>query len=361
MKLSIIIPVYRAEDTLERCIGSILQQSFTSYELILVDDGSPDACPLLCDEYAGKDSHIHVIHKENGGLSDARNVGIKRAKGLYITFIDSDDAIEENSLQQLMEELYQHPDVDILEYPIMERISHPHREKLLSFAPKTYQNAIEYWLAEKGYHHTYACNKIFRRSLFQNIEFPKGKSFEDVWTIPKLIGLTEAEITTDRAMITPDKKVVPPPPLKIRVTDVGKYLYYWNPQGMTSQAKYPDLLQLYLGQRQALMKLKIAGKEKMKLQMGATEKPKLQMGATEEILLKYQSSLEDFLTQHLNVLLDLYDLSGRYEPDPPLIHAVKWLEGKTGIHSFKLKLFNILGYHSLCKINHLIHRIYRHP
>jgi hypothetical protein len=154
---------------------------------------------------------------------------------------------------------------------------------------------------------------------------------------------------------------VPPPPLKIRVTDVGKYLYYWNPHGITSQAKYPDLLQLYLGQRQALMKLEIAGKEEMKLQMEAKEETKLQMGATEEILLKYQSSLEDFLTQHLNVLLDLYDLSGRYEPDPPLIHAVKWLEGKKGIHSFKLKLFNILGYHSLCKINHLIHRIYRHP
>lgn len=344
MKLSIIIPAYRAEDTLERCIGSILQQSFTSYELILVDDGSPDACPLLCDEYARKDSRIHVIHKENGGLSDARNVGIKRAKGLYITFIDSDDAIGENSLQHLMEELYQHPDVDILEYPIMERIGHPRREKLLSFSPKTYQNAIEYWWAEKGYHHTYACNKIFRRSLFQNIEFPKGKSFEDVWTIPKLIGLTETEVT-------PDRTKIPPPPLKIRVTDVGKYLYYWNPHGITSQAKYPDLLQLYLGQRQALMKLKIAGTEEIL--------PKTP--ATEEILLKYQSSLEDFLTQHLNVLLDLYDLSGRYEPDPPLIHAVKWLEGKTGIHSFKLKLFHILGYHSLCKINHLIHRIYRRP
>lgn len=344
MKLSIIIPVYRAEDTLERCIGSILQQSFTSYELILVDDGSPDACPLLCDEFARKDSRIHVIHKENGGLSDARNVGIKRAKGLYITFIDSDDAIGENSLQHLMEELYQHPDVDILEYPIMERIGHPRREKLLSFSPKTYQNAIEYWWAEKGYHHTYACNKIFRRSLFQDIEFPKGKSFEDVWTIPKLIGLTETEVTPDRAKI-------PPPPLKIRVTDVGKYLYYWNPHGITSQAKYPDLLQLYLGQRQVLIKLERAGKEEILLKTPATE----------EILLKYQSSLEDFLTQHLNVLLDLYDLSGRYEPDPPLIHAVKWLEGKTGIHSFKLKLFHILGYHSLCKINHLIHRIYRRP
>ena len=137
MKLRFIIHVNRADGKLERCMGSILQQSFTSYELILVDDGAPVACPQLCDDYAVKDSRIHVIHKENGGLSDARNVGIKRAKGLYITFIDSDDAIGENTLQQLMEELYQHPDVDILEYPIMERIGHPRREKLLTFAPNT--------------------------------------------------------------------------------------------------------------------------------------------------------------------------------------------------------------------------------
>ena len=345
MKISVIVPVYNVENYLEKCLNSLVNQTLQEIEILVINDGSTDDSQKIIEDFQNKfPQKIKTFAKENGGLSDARNVGIKRAKGLYITFIDSDDAIGQNSLQQLMEELYQHPDVDILEYPIMERIGHPHREKLLSFAPKTYQNAIEYWLAEKGYHHTYACNKIFRRSLFQNIEFPKGKSFEDVWTIPKLIGLTETEINPDRA-------VVPPPPLKIRVTDVGKYLYYWNPHGITSQAKYPDLLQLYLGQRQALMKLEIAGKEKMKLQMGATE----------EILLKYQSSLEDFLTQHLNVLLDLYDLSGRYEPDPPLIHAVKWLEGKTGIHSFKLKLFNILGYHSLCKINHLIHRIYRHP
>ncbi len=207
-----------------------------------------------------------------------------------------------------MEELYQHPDVDILEYPIMERIGHPHREKLLSFAPKTYQNAIEYWLAEKGYHHTYACNKIFRRSLFQNIEFPKGKSFEDVWTIPKLIGLTETEITPDRA-------VVPPPPLKIRVTDVGKYLYSWNSHGMTSQAKYPRSASAVSATEAGFDEAENSGYKKEDTN-GSTEKTKLQMGATEEILLKYQSSLEDFLTQHLNVLLDLYDLSGRYEPDP---------------------------------------------
>ena len=90
MKLSIIIPVYRTQDTLERCLESILQQSFTDYEMILVDDGSDDGSPQLCDEYARKDARIRVIHKENGGLSDARNAGIRKARGEYITFVDSD-------------------------------------------------------------------------------------------------------------------------------------------------------------------------------------------------------------------------------------------------------------------------------
>lgn len=129
MKLSIIIPIYKTQDTLDRCIGSILRQSFTDYELLLVDDGSPDECPRLCDEYAQKDQRISVIHKENGGLSNARNAGIEQAKGEYITFIDSDDAIEEDTLQLLVDELEEHPYIDVLEYPIKERIGNPNREK----------------------------------------------------------------------------------------------------------------------------------------------------------------------------------------------------------------------------------------
>ena len=81
MKLSIIIPVYRTQDTLKRCLDSVLIQSFTDYEILLVDDESPDGSPQLCDEYAQKDARIKVIHKKNGGLSDARNVGIAQAKG----------------------------------------------------------------------------------------------------------------------------------------------------------------------------------------------------------------------------------------------------------------------------------------
>ena len=91
--LSIIVPVYNVEKYIERCIKSILNQSFTNFELILVDDGSPDNCGKICDEYKKKDSRIKVIHKKNGGLSDARNAGLNIATGKYIGFVDSDDII----------------------------------------------------------------------------------------------------------------------------------------------------------------------------------------------------------------------------------------------------------------------------
>lgn len=93
MKLSIVIPVYNTQNTLPRCMKSILGQTFSDYEIILVDDGSTDRSPQLCDEYARKDTRISVIHKINGGLSDARNTGIAESKGEYLTFMDSDDAI----------------------------------------------------------------------------------------------------------------------------------------------------------------------------------------------------------------------------------------------------------------------------
>ena len=100
--LSIVVPVYDVEQYLPRCIDSILKQSFTDFELILVNDGSTDNCPIICDEYADKDDRIKVIHKENGGLSDARNTGINKARGKYISFIDSDDFIVENAYEVLI-------------------------------------------------------------------------------------------------------------------------------------------------------------------------------------------------------------------------------------------------------------------
>ena len=125
MKLSIVIPVYRVERTLDRCVESVISQSFRDIQVILVDDGSPDDCPQMCDEWAERDPRIEVIHKRNGGLSDARNYGIYQATGEYITFVDSDDNLSyDHTLAQLMDLLDQHPEYDILEYPVIEHEGH---------------------------------------------------------------------------------------------------------------------------------------------------------------------------------------------------------------------------------------------
>ena len=118
MKLSVIIPVYRVESTLERCVKSIVGQSYRDLEIILVDDGSPDRCPQMCDDWAARDSRIRVIHKQNGGLSDARNAAIERATGDYLTFVDSDDFIAKDTYAPLMDILLEHNDIDMLEYPV---------------------------------------------------------------------------------------------------------------------------------------------------------------------------------------------------------------------------------------------------
>ena len=91
--ISVIVPIYNVEKYLDKCVDSIINQTYKNLEIILVDDGSPDNCPQMCDDYAKKDSRIRVVHKENGGLSDARNAGMKVATGEYVSFIDSDDYI----------------------------------------------------------------------------------------------------------------------------------------------------------------------------------------------------------------------------------------------------------------------------
>ena len=115
-EISIIIPVYNAEKYLGRCIESVLSQTYRDFELILVDDGSSDSSGQICDAYANKDARIHVIHKENGGVSSARNRGIKEALGEYIMFIDSDDSIVEHCFSFLFEERTSMPDLTIFSF-----------------------------------------------------------------------------------------------------------------------------------------------------------------------------------------------------------------------------------------------------
>lgn len=117
MKLSIIIPIYKVEDYLRKCIDSVLNQDLLSseYEIILVDDGSPDACPVICDQYAAEHDNVCIIHQKNGGLSAARNAGLRVAKGEYVCFVDSDDYWEENILGRLMMQI-DRDNLDVLRF-----------------------------------------------------------------------------------------------------------------------------------------------------------------------------------------------------------------------------------------------------
>lgn len=110
-KISIIVPIYKVENVLERCIDSLVGQTYKNIEIILVDDGSPDKCGEICDEYAKQDSRVVVIHKENGGLSSARNEGIKRTSGEYVMFVDSDDYIESTTCEKLSCYFTDYPDI----------------------------------------------------------------------------------------------------------------------------------------------------------------------------------------------------------------------------------------------------------
>lgn len=114
-KISVIVPVYKAERYLSACIDSILAQTFTDFELLLIDDGSPDASGQICDEYVGRDSRIRVFHKENGGVSSARNLGLDKAAGEWVTFVDSDDIIESSFFADLVAPLAKNPELDFIQ------------------------------------------------------------------------------------------------------------------------------------------------------------------------------------------------------------------------------------------------------
>ncbi len=217
MKLTIIIPVYKAEKTLDRCVESILSQDYSDYEIILVDDGSPDLCPEKCDAWTEHDSRIRVIHKANGGLSDARNAGIEVARGDFLTFVDSDDMIAPSTLAPLMNKIAHDESIQILEYPVSIKGKN-------MFIPHNlhYDDIQQYWIVTKAYTHTYVWNKIFRRRLFADIRFPVGRVFEDAWIYPLLLQKARSVTTTDK----------------------GCYVYTDNLQGITAKAGADDLIML---------------------------------------------------------------------------------------------------------------------
>lgn len=180
--ISIIIPVYKVEKYLEKCIESVLKQTYTNLQIILVDDGSPDNCGKICDEYAKKDSRIEVIHKANGGLSDARNVGISKAKGRYIGFVDSDDYIKEDMYEILLN-LIKKYDADVSICNLYDVIDGNEciRNKENGIREYSRLDILKEVLLDKNIQ-SYAWNKLYEKELFDEIKYPIRKKYEDIGT-----------------------------------------------------------------------------------------------------------------------------------------------------------------------------------
>ena len=229
--ISIIVPIYNVEPYLRRCVDSLLQQTCEDFELILVDDGSPDNCGRICDEYAALDSRVQVIHKPNGGLSDARNAGMEIARGEYIAFVDSDDWVAPNYLERLLCALVE-SGADICECDVLRTSGEENVPSVEQSAPVVFSTADALaQLIHDGVFHQHVWNKLYRRDVIVDILFPKGKTNEDEFWTYQVFGNA--------------KKVV-------KIQDV-LYFYFQRPgsiMGETYSLKRLDALEAKL-QRQA--------------------------------------------------------------------------------------------------------------
>lgn len=214
--VSIIVPCYKVEQYLPNCIESILCQSYTNWELVLVDDGSPDNCGNICDDYAVKDNRIKVVHKQNGGLSSARNAGLDIMQGKYVSFLDSDDFWHEDYLQLMMKHVIEDK-ADIVQCGFIRGTEtvFPHID--LDEKAQVYDNhSIFTSQAAK----IIICGKVYKSCFFEDVRMPVGLINEDDWTTWKLYYKAQ----------------------KIVVSNLPLYYYTQNPNSiMGNQRKKPDM------------------------------------------------------------------------------------------------------------------------
>lgn len=183
--ISIIVPVYNVEKYIHQCVDSIINQTYSNIEIILVDDGSPDNCGKICDEYAARDSRIKVIHKANGGLSDARNYGIDAASGEWLMFVDSDDWIEPDMAEKLYYAVEkENTDLacaNIFIYDNETAVDEPRKWNYSKYEVITNIRVFKelYGTTNSSSKFVSACFKLFKRNVFDNIRFPIGRYHED--------------------------------------------------------------------------------------------------------------------------------------------------------------------------------------
>ena len=189
--ISVIIPVYKVEPYLDTCVSSVVNQSYRNLEIILVDDGSPDACPAMCDAWADRDSRVRVIHKENGGLSDARNAGLAAMTGDYISFVDSDDWLGEEFYRNLMESM----EVVDAQIAVSRIVRHyEDHEEDDGFVSEKDVFTPEEVFATYITGHGITCeawNKVYRKSCFADLRYPAGRLNEDEFITYKVVDRAE--------------------------------------------------------------------------------------------------------------------------------------------------------------------------
>ena len=211
--ISVVVPVYKVEKYLKRCVDSILNQTFTDFELVLVDDGSPDKCGQMCDEYAKKDNRIYVIHKKNGGLSDARNAGIewtlKNSDSEWITFIDSDDWVHPQYIESMLEaNLKNNTQVCMGGFCFTEKytISTDGKPEDKIKCVRTEDAFKDETLDPNS-----ACARLYKKFLFKEIRYPVGRLHEDRFTTYKVLFQYD----------------------KVSVVSYPLYYYFGNSEGIT--------------------------------------------------------------------------------------------------------------------------------
>lgn len=191
-KISVIVPCYNVAPYLQRCVDSILNQTYSNFELILVDDGSTDETGTLCDKLLQADERIKVVHKHNGGLSDARNAGIDVAAGDFLSFVDGDDYLELNAYELMVTEM-QNPDISLVSAGIMGEDVNGNKSALISeqYQCLTKEEALTNLLGSKRTIGQSSCNKLFRRELFENLRYKKGIINEDMEILPKILDVCQ--------------------------------------------------------------------------------------------------------------------------------------------------------------------------
>lgn len=224
-KVSIVVPVYKVEQYINECINSIISQSYSNLEIILIDDGSPDSCPQICDSLALKDNRIKVVHKENGGLSSARNAGLDIASGKYIMFTDSDDIIDCYMIEKMIH-LYDEYHADLV--CCESRAYHDGKEEIIPHYHKQASITIENQLIFlqgllEMKNDSSSCNKLFLRDKIGKLRFEEGKYNEDILFLFSLSSSLQ----------------------KIVITNEGLYKYRYNPESITHSFNIRNLDALY--------------------------------------------------------------------------------------------------------------------